>query len=80
MTDLSHIYKKLHENRWYHVEQARKARDMQEIIAGMSDLLERCAAEVNNSWPGCMLAKEIKAAIRSARANTPAHQGQPPSE
>lgn len=29
MSDLSHIYAKLHANRYEHIEQARRARDMQ---------------------------------------------------
>ena len=40
------IWKKIHENRYEHVEQARRARDAQADLARMGEVLEEYSDEV----------------------------------
>lgn len=46
--DHAAIYKKLHENREEHIEQARRARDMQAELAKLQQELEKADDEIRS--------------------------------
>jgi DNA-binding transcriptional MerR regulator len=46
---LSEIYRKLHANRWEHISQARRAREMQVALSQIKTLCETCLFKGDNT-------------------------------
>ena len=81
MSDLSHIYAKLHENRYEHVIRARRERDLETRVYELERLLRdayECAVSAGDDELASRIWFTIDAALNGQSDTRSAHKKKPP--